>query len=67
MPMLTANVVILLAEPGGSLQLAMVLDEAVLLRMVGNPEVMYMELRHVATMAQRGNVDLRIMPLSTPA
>ena len=45
------------------LQLAVVLDESVLLRLTGGPVVMAAQLAHLAAMAQQPNVDLRILPL----
>jgi transcriptional regulator with XRE-family HTH domain len=45
------------------LELSVVLDESVLLRKVGTPEVMSEQLRHLAEMAKLPNVKLRILPL----
>jgi Domain of unknown function (DUF5753)/Helix-turn-helix domain len=45
------------------LQLSVVLDEAVLLRRVGDRELMRAQLEHLADVADLPNVDLRIMPL----
>ena len=47
------------------LELSVVIDEAVLLRRVGNREVMARQLRHLAEMARLPNVDLRILPLQS--
>lgn len=47
------------------LQLSVVIDEAVLLRMVGGGDVMFGQLRHLAEMAQLPNVELRILPLQS--
>lgn len=46
-----------------ALQLSVVLDEAVLLRRVGDRGVMRAQLERLADMADLPNVDLRIMPL----
>jgi transcriptional regulator with XRE-family HTH domain len=45
------------------LELSVVIDESVLLRKVGSREVMAGQLHHLAEMARRPNVDLRILPL----
>jgi hypothetical protein len=45
------------------LQLSVVLDEAVLLRRVGDRGVMRAQLEHLADMADLSNVELRVMPL----
>lgn len=47
------------------LELSVVIDEAVLLRKVGNRAVMSDQLRHLAELAQLPNVDLRILPLDS--
>ncbi len=44
-----------------------VLDEAVLRRMVGGPEVMRDQLRHLAAMARRQNVTLQVLPFAAGA
>jgi transcriptional regulator with XRE-family HTH domain len=49
------------------LELSVVIDEAVLLRKVGNGKVMERQLRHLAEMAQLPNVDLRILSLGGEA
>jgi transcriptional regulator with XRE-family HTH domain len=43
----------------------LVLDEAALRRPVGRPEVMRGQLRHLIDMADRPNVTLQVMPLTT--
>jgi len=45
------------------LQLSAVIDEAVLLRRIGDRELMREQLRHLARMADLPNVDLRVLPL----
>ena len=45
------------------LQLSVVLDEAVLLRRVGDRGLMRAQLEHLADMADLPNIDLRVMPL----
>jgi transcriptional regulator with XRE-family HTH domain len=47
------------------LELSVVMDEAVLLRRVGTREVMSGQLRHLVKMAERTNVELRILPLQS--
>jgi transcriptional regulator with XRE-family HTH domain len=49
------------------LGLSVVIDEAVLLRRVGNGKVMQRQLRHLAEMAQLPNVDLRVLSLGGEA
>ena len=49
------------------LQLHVVLDEAVLHRVVGGPEVMAGQLRHFNTIAKRPNVTLQVIPFSVGA
>jgi hypothetical protein len=46
------------------LQLSVVLDEAVLLRRVGDQGLMRAQLEHLADMADLPNIDLRVMPLN---
>jgi hypothetical protein len=46
------------------LQLSVVLDEAVLIRRIGDPGIMRAQLEHLADMADLPNVDLRVMPLN---
>jgi hypothetical protein len=49
------------------LQLYTVLDEAVLLRKIGDPGIMRRQLEHLAVTSERPNVDLRILPLNRDA
>lgn len=49
------------------MQLRVVLDEAVLHRVVGGPEVMAGQLRHFNTIAKRPNVTLQVIPFSVGA
>jgi transcriptional regulator with XRE-family HTH domain len=49
------------------LQLAVVLDEAATLRMVGDPEVMREQLAHVAAMAARPSITVQVLPLAAGA
>ena len=46
------------------LRLAVVIDEAVLLRRIGDSGLMQAQLQHLATAADLPNVELRILPLS---
>lgn len=46
------------------LRLSTVIDEAVLLRRIGNSVVMRDQLRHMASMSELPNVDLRVLPLN---
>jgi hypothetical protein len=46
------------------LQLSVVIDEAVLLRKIGDRGLMHAQLRHLASVADLPNVELRIMPLT---
>ncbi len=48
-----------------SAHLWMVLDEAALRRPVGSPDVMRGQLRHLMDMADRPNVSLQVVPLTT--
>ena len=50
-----------------SLQLRVVLDEAVLHRVVGGPDVMAGQLRHFNAIAKRPNVTLQVIPFSIGA
>lgn len=45
------------------LNLSVVLDESVLLRVAGGADVMIGQLNHLALVAERPNVDLRVLPL----
>lgn len=47
----------------GPVDLAVVLDEAALLRAVGGPDVMRGQLAHLAQMAARPNVTVQVLPL----
>jgi hypothetical protein len=49
------------------LRLSVVIDEAVLLRRVGDPEVMRAQLAHLADAAELPNIDLRVLPLNRNA
>lgn len=44
-----------------------VLDEAVLCRKVGGPEVMGQQLRRLVDLSRRSNVDLRVIPFDSGA
>lgn len=46
------------------LQLSVVMDEAILLRRIGDPSIMREQLRHLIEMAELPNIDLRILPLN---
>lgn len=50
-----------------ALELAVVMDEAVLLRGLGGREVMRVQLTHLANVSDLPNVDLRILPLNQNA
>jgi transcriptional regulator with XRE-family HTH domain len=45
-------------------ELAFVLDEAVLRRVVGGPAIMHSQLRHLADVAGRPNVTLQVLPFA---
>lgn len=45
------------------LRLSVVLDESILLRRIGDPELMRAQLLHMAAMSERPNVELRVLPL----
>lgn len=45
------------------LHLSVVLDESVLHRVTGGPRVMATQLRHLAEVSERPNVELRVLPL----
>lgn len=49
------------------LQLAVVVDEAAILRMVGGPLVMREQLAHLATMAAHPNISVQVLPLAAGA
>lgn len=44
--------------------LVAVIDEAALLRMVGGPEVMHEQIRHLLELAARENITIQVLPLS---
>ena len=46
------------------LQLSVVMDESVLLRRIGGPEIMRAQLQRLAAAAELPNVELRVLPLS---
>jgi transcriptional regulator with XRE-family HTH domain len=50
-----------------ALQLAVILDEAALRRVVGGAQVMRAQLRHLTDMAGQPNVDLRVLPAAAGA
>jgi hypothetical protein len=49
------------------LQLSIIMDEAVLLRGIGDPAIMRAQLAHLADVSELPNVDLRVLPLSRNA
>jgi Domain of unknown function (DUF5753)/Helix-turn-helix domain len=49
------------------LQLSIIMDEAVLLRGVGDPTIMRAQLAHLADVSELPNVNLRVLPLSSNA
>lgn len=49
------------------LTLDVILDEAAILRMVGGPEVMRGQLAHLASMADRPNITVQVLPLDAGA
>lgn len=48
-----------------ALELSVVIDESVLQRKVGSPEVMFEQLRHLVEMARLPNVELRVLRLQS--
>ncbi|WP_328632177.1 helix-turn-helix domain-containing protein [Streptomyces sp. NBC_00356] len=54
-------------ERSPSLHLWVVLDAAVLRRMVGGPEVMMEQIDHLRTISRRPNVDLQVLPFNAGA
>jgi transcriptional regulator with XRE-family HTH domain len=48
-------------------RLVSIIDEAVLRRVVGGPEVARAQLRHLAECTRRSNVDIRVLPFSAGA
>lgn len=55
----------LLTKPN-PLQISVLIDEAVLLRCVGDPGTMYRQLMYIAELSRRPNVALRLLPLNVP-
>jgi hypothetical protein len=53
-------------EKEQQLDLLIVLDESVLMRLYGDESVMYEQLQWLATQADRPNITLRILPLHAP-
>jgi transcriptional regulator with XRE-family HTH domain len=53
-----------LTDEANPLRLRAVIEENVLDRMVGGPEVMRAQLEHLLVLIQRDNVELHVMPLS---
>jgi transcriptional regulator with XRE-family HTH domain len=51
----------------GPLRLSVILDEAALARQVGGPQVMRGQLTHLAQMAGRDNITVRVLPWSAGA
>ena len=49
------------------LQLAVVIDEAAILRTVGGPQVMRGQLAHLATMTAHPSISVQVLPLATGA
>jgi hypothetical protein len=49
------------------LQMAVVIDEAAILRTIGGPEVMREQLAHLTAMAARPNVTVQVLPLNAGA
>jgi hypothetical protein len=47
-----------------ALRLSVIMDEAVLLRGIGDPEIMRAQLAYLAEAAELPNIDLRVLPLS---
>lgn len=48
-------------------ELSVVIDEAALRKMIGGPDVMRQQLRHVVTMASRPNIHIQVLPDSVGA
>ncbi|MFF5207474.1 helix-turn-helix domain-containing protein [Streptosporangium sp. NPDC000396] len=57
----------LLYGPGDPIQLVAVLDEAVLRRQVGGPEVMREQLERLVDLSRLPNVEIRVIPFSSGA
>jgi len=49
-----------------SLRLELVLGEGALRRMVGNSKIMRVQLKHLAMMARRPNITVRVLPFDVP-
>jgi hypothetical protein len=49
-----------------SLRLELVLGEGALRRMVGNKKIMRVQLKHLAMMARRPNITVRVLPFDVP-
>jgi transcriptional regulator with XRE-family HTH domain len=56
----------MVTRPGKPVELVAVLDESALHRPFGDPGMLAGQLRHLATMAERPNVTLHVLPLDTP-
>jgi transcriptional regulator with XRE-family HTH domain len=48
------------------LRISAIIDEAALLRCVGDREVMYRQLAHLGDVVERPNIELRVLPLDIP-
>ncbi|RKR90331.1 helix-turn-helix protein [Micromonospora pisi] len=57
----------ILSRPQDPVRLWAILDEAVLRRQVGGPDVMGPQLRHLVEMADRPNVQLQVLPFARGA
>jgi len=55
---------VILSRPEGALQLHVIMEEPVLYRPVGGPEVMRGQLRRLLEVAAAPNVDLQVLPLN---
>ena len=53
-----------LADDTNPLRLRAVIEEYVLDRIIGGPQVMRAQLEHLLTLMQRGNVELHVMPVT---
>lgn len=56
----------MVTRPGNPVELVAVIDESVLHRPIGGPDVLAAQLRHVAAMAERPNVTVQVLPLDGP-
>jgi transcriptional regulator with XRE-family HTH domain len=54
----------LLNKAEDPLQLVAVLDESVIRRLIGGPDIMRSQLKHLADMGRAGNVTIQILPFS---